>query len=291
MDVLFLLARCVASSLVLSLIGFLRTVWFISLGYTCSIALQCVVVTWYTTTVPLVANQLDFYSATSALQLALLFTWAMRLGIFLARRESNIHYRVAVNEQSSHSQGLKLPVKLCIWLVVNVLYVCQMSPAMVVAIVAHDEKRGSRYPSMPFTQIFLAVVGISTMLVGLILESVADYQKSAAKAKRPSESVQSGLFAWVRCPNFLGEILVFTGNYIVALPFLWSSSSWWQWTLATLGLVSIVLIMMGSTRRLERKQWLRYRKQKSFQRWTETVPILVPFVPLYSLQKTRVYLE
>ena len=57
------------------------------------------------------------------------------------------------------------------------------------------------------------------------------------------------------------------------------------------GLVCIVLIMIGSTKRLESSQNDRYGARDDFQQYTRTVPVLVPFVPIYSLRNVRVFLE
>ena len=65
----------------------------------------------------------------------------------------------------------------------------------------------------------------------------------------------------------------------------------WQWAVPFLGLVAIVLIMIGSTKRLEKKQQDRYGNRPDFQEYVRTVPILFPWVPIYSLRNVRVYLE
>jgi hypothetical protein len=49
--------------------------------------------------------------------------------------------------------------------------------------------------------------------------------------------------------------------------------------------------MMGSTKRLEESQDSRYGASPDYQRYTQTVPVLFPFVPIYSLKKVRVFLE
>ena len=60
---------------------------------------------------------------------------------------------------------------------------------------------------------------------------------------------------------------------------------------ALIGLVCIVLIMMGSTKRLEKQQDGRYGEQLAYQKYAQSVPVLFPFVPIYSLKNVRVYLE
>jgi hypothetical protein len=60
--------------------------------------------------------------------------------------------------------------------------------------------------------------------------------------------------------------------------------------LATVGLACLELIMLGSTRRLELKQEVRYGSDPEFARYTQTTPILFPFLPFYSIKRLRIYL-
>ena len=48
--------------------------------------------------------------------------------------------------------------------------------------------------------------------------------------------------------------------------------------------------MIGSTKRLERKQDERYGSDPEYQRYVQTVPVLIPLVPLYSLKRWRIAL-
>jgi hypothetical protein len=49
--------------------------------------------------------------------------------------------------------------------------------------------------------------------------------------------------------------------------------------------------MMGSTKRLERAQYDRYGQAPEYQKYIQTVPVLFPFIPIYTLKNIRVYLE
>jgi steroid 5-alpha reductase family enzyme len=97
-----------------------------------------------------------------------------------------------------------------------------------------------------------------------------------------------GLYQWVRCPNYLGEIIFWLGNWVAAFG---AYTSWLRWGVSLIGLTCIILIMMGSTKRLEQKQKNRYGSLPEFQEYIESVPVLFPFVPVYSLERIRVYLE
>jgi hypothetical protein len=47
----------------------------------------------------------------------------------------------------------------------------------------------------------------------------------------------------------------------------------------------IVYIMFGSTKRLEKTQISRYGNLPEFQQYSKSVPVLIPWLPLYTLQK------
>ena len=57
-----------------------------------------------------------------------------------------------------------------------------------------------------------------------------------------------------------------------------------------IGLACIVLIMLGSTKRLEEEQNQRYGDRPEFQDYVRRVPILIPYVPVYSFKSLHVYL-
>ena len=97
-----------------------------------------------------------------------------------------------------------------------------------------------------------------------------------------------GLYRWVRCPNYLGEITFWAGNWLLGLMFY---TSVLRWVASAIGLICIVLIMMGSTKRLERSQGERYGHLPEYRTYVRTVPVLFPLVPVYTLQNVRVFLE
>ena len=162
-----------------------------------------------------------------------------------------------------------------IWLGISILYVCMFSP-IIFALISI-----SRNP-------YIAYTGAGIMGLGLLLETIGDYQKSTFKKENPKLFCNTGLYKWVRCPNYFGEILIWTGNLIVGISFF---VGWWQWLIALFGWICIVLIMMGSTKRLEKKQLERYGEDPEFQKYITSVPVLFPWLPIYSLAKVKVYLE
>lgn len=64
--------------------------------------------------------------------------------------------------------------------------------------------------------------------------------------------------------------------------------SFWGWAAGLAGQICIVLIMIGSAKRLEGNQQARYAHLEAYQAYIRSVPILFPFLPLYTLQNFRI---
>jgi hypothetical protein len=60
--------------------------------------------------------------------------------------------------------------------------------------------------------------------------------------------------------------------------------------LGAIGFACIELVMLGSGRRLELQQGERYAADADFQKYVQTVPVLTPLLPLYSLRNLKAYL-
>ena len=127
-------------------------------------------------------------------------------------------------------------------------------------------------------------LGGAVMLLGVIVESVADMQKNASKKINPRRFVDTGLYRIVRCPNYLGELIFWTG---VILSGIGGLSGVGQWIMALLGYAGIVFVMFSGARRLEIRQNKNYGADPEYQHYVKTVPIMIPFIPLYSVEKYK----
>lgn len=126
--------------------------------------------------------------------------------------------------------------------------------------------------------------GGAIRLCGVVLESAADLQKNAAKKKNSHRFVDTGLYHLVRCPNYLGEMVFWTGVLVSGIGALQGIG---QWIMALIGYVGIVFVMFSGARRLEIRQNKNYGKDPEYQQYVKTVPILLPFIPLYSVEKYK----
>lgn len=257
-------------ALVVAAIGFYRMVYFVSVGYAFSIVAMVValfIVGW------------ERLGWLAFLQSVLLLIWGLRLGIFLVRREfRQSSYRKQAEAMHGASAGLSTGVRFLIWITVAALYVALFVPSIYTAIGVAG--------STPWA-IALQVAGLIAMGGGLVIEALADAQKSAAKAGAPQAFVSSGLYSWVRCPNYLGEMLFWVGNFVAGMGFF---LGWGGWLISFVGVVCLILIMLGSTRRLELAQDARYGKQADYQRYVRTTPVVLPLVSVYTLRNLKVYL-
>ena len=93
-----------------------------------------------------------------------------------------------------------------------------------------------------------------------------------------------GFYKIVRCPNYLGEVLFWTGVFVSGLNVYASA---WQWIGAAFGYICIVYIMFGGARRLELRQNRNYGDNPEYQAYVKKTPILLPLVPLYSVAKYK----
>lgn len=251
-----------AVSALLCSIGFYRFVWFMSVGYGLAIA-GCGV------TLLITGLLAGCFSVPFLLMCILLIVYGCRLGLFLLIRETkNAAYRKTLDAQT---KPVPFFVKAVMWLMMALLYPMQVSPVMY------------RLVNGPVTSDFCAWLGAVITLIGVVMEAVADRQKSAAKKENPNMVATQGLFKLCRCPNYFGEILVWTGCFVSGL----SVVQGWQWAVAVFGYVCIVYIMFSGAKRLEIRQNKNYGDQQDYWDYANKTPILIPFVPVYHLVKEK----
>lgn len=92
------------------------------------------------------------------------------------------------------------------------------------------------------------------------------------------------MFRLVQCPNYLGEVLIWTGVFVSGVTTL---SGVFEWMIALIGYICIVYIMFGGARRLELRQNKNYGEDPEYQKYVKKTPILLPFIPLYSVAKYK----
>ena len=252
-----------AAAMIISSIGFKNYVWFISLGYGFSIAGEGLLM------LLLFGRGLSLGTLICCL---LFIIYGCRLGGYLAFREiKSASYNKNMKGEIKDGKTIPFGVKVAIWVTCAALYVLQVLP------VFYRLHNGSGSNVCTY-------VGAAVMLFGIVFESAADLQKNAAKKVNPRRFVDTGLYRIVRCPNYLGEMVFWTGVLITGIG---SLAGIGQWVMALIGYIGIIFVMFSGARRLEIRQNKNYGKDPEYQEYVKTVPILVPFIPLYSVEKYK----
>ena len=255
---------------VLCAVGFYKFVYFLSIGYGFAVAGGGIAIL-----VMALINPTATPLWILLIQAALFLAYGIRLSGFLLVRElKNITFKktdVAKDTLAKNGEK-KMPVFVLatIWITVAALYVTQVSPMLF------------RYTNGS-TDLILPIIGFVVSIGGLILESIADNQKSAQKKERPDMVATRGLYKMCRCPNYLGEIIFWTGVFIGGIT---AYKTVGQWIMAVIAYVCIVFIMFNGAQRLEKRQMARYGANEEYNTYANKTPIIIPLLPIYHLNKT-----
>ena len=249
-------------SLVCAAMGFWKFVYFLSVGYGFSVA-ACGVA---------IIAMGGWQSPLTILLSLVLVAYGIRLGGFLLYRELKAaSFKDVFKAVSGNDKPMPVFVKATIWICVAAMYMTQVSPVFF-RVLNGEEAAVTGY------------VGLVIMIIALLIESVSDKQKSAAKAKNPKRFCDSGLFKIVRCPNYFGEMLFWTGVLISGIG---AMSGWLQWTIAVIGYVLIIYVMLSGAKRLEKRQNKNYGADPEYQAYVAKTPIVFPLIPLKHLENVK----
>ena len=250
---------------VLCAVGFYKFVYFLSIGYGCAVAGGGIAVFIMAL---VVGTEAPLW--VLLVQAALFLAYGIRLSGFLLVREiKNAAYRKTLKEATGNEKKMPFFVLFTIWVCVAILYTAQVSP-MLFRVTNNT------------TGVILPVIGFAVSVFGLILESVADNQKSAQKKENPDMVATKGLYKMCRCPNYLGEIIFWTGVFVSGIN---TYSTVGQWITAIIAYICIVFIMFNGAQRLEKRQMARYGDNKEYNDYANKTPIIIPLLPIYHLNK------
>ena len=253
-----------ALSFAVSAVGWIYFIYFFSIGY--GLAISCLAAA-----TAIIFR--DVLTLPMAVLMGLLFIYGIRLALYLLLRERRSVSYKRILYQPKMVAGKSVFAMSMIWLSCALLYVAQMSSA---TFYLYNLRRG-----LDVSELW-AWAGVVIAAAGVVIEMVADAQKSAAKRVNASRFVSTGLYRLVRCPNYFGEVVMWTGSFVICFG---ACCTLWQWVISSLGYVGILYVMFSGTRRLELRQQEVYGADPEFQAYIHHRPIILPFVPIYSVAK------
>jgi steroid 5-alpha reductase family enzyme len=196
----------------------------------------------------------------SILLLALVVIWAGRLGTFLVRRIHKAGKDARFDElKPSFLRFLNTWTLQGLWVTFTL--------AAALAAITTTTRKGLGW---------VALIGGLVWLFGFTLEATADAQKSRFRAdpENRGKFIHTGLWAWSRHPNYFGEIVLWIGVAIIAVPVLRG----WQWvTLISPVFVALLLTRISGVPILEKRADEKWGGQEDYEAYKARTPVLIPW--------------
>jgi steroid 5-alpha reductase family enzyme len=193
---------------------------------------------------------------------AMITVWALRLGSFL-------FWRIKKDGQDKRFIVMKTKFTwfLMTWTIGGLWVLVTMAAGLAALTSSTTAELG-----------MISYLGIALWLFGFVVEVTADNQKTAFRANPDNRDrfITTGVWSWSQHPNYFGEITLWSGLALVALPVL----SGWQ--LATL--ISPVFVYFLLTRvsgiplldRLAKQKWGSDSDYLSYTKATSKLLLLPP---------------
>jgi len=207
----------------------------------------------------LLSSQTD---GRSLLLLAMVMVWATRLGAFLFRR-----IRKAGKDSRFDEIKPSFIRFLTTWTLQG-LWVTLTLAAALAAITTSTRKELGLF----------ALIGFLIWAVGFAIEVTADAQKSRFRADTANKGkfIHTGLWSWSRHPNYFGEIVLWAGVAVIALPVLQG----WQWiTLISPVFVALLLTRISGVPMLEKRADEKWGGQEDYEAYKERTSVLILWPP------------
>lgn len=200
------------------------------------------------------------------IQSHMIMLWACRLGVFL-------FLRVLKDGKDKRFDNVRNnPSKFLVyWMLQGVWVFITILPSLLLNNI-NDSKR---FSNKHFG--YREYIGWSLWLLGLVIETVADAQKSVFRSNPDNKDkfISSGVWSISRHPNYLGEIILWFGLYLSASAYLRG--------IELLSILSPIFVYLLITKisgipLLEKAAKKKWGNLPQYQEYLQKTPILIPFI-------------
>tara|TARA_B100000902_G_scaffold384379_1_gene424456 strand:- start:1191 stop:1805 length:615 start_codon:yes stop_codon:yes gene_type:complete len=188
----------------------------------------------------------------------LLVFWALRLGPFLFIR------RLGAGNDERLSEYFESPVSLYFLWCMNSLWVFFTSLSIIIIF--------SSNISNDFG--LLQWLGLIIWVFGYIIEVTSDSQKNRFNKTNKGKFINIGLWKYIRHPNYLGEIIIWFGIFVISLNYIESFPS--MLSILSPIFVFILLRYLSGVPQLEKRGDQKWGDLKEYVKYKEKTGIIFP---------------
>ena len=202
-------------------------------------------------------------SIRSILLMVLVLIWAIRLGTYL-------FLRIRKEGEDRRFKEIKKSLSrfLLTWTLQGLWVSFTLAAALAAITVTNEVDFG-----------IIGLIGLLIWIIGFGFEAIADYQKNKFRSNPGNKGkfIKSGLWSISRHPNYFGEILLWVGIAIIALPTL----EGWRWlTLISPVFVTLLLTKVSGVPLLEKRADEKWGGQEDYEEYKKNTPVLIPKLPI-----------
>ena len=203
------------------------------------------------------------FTPRSLILMILIMVWASRLGYFLFKRV------LKVGEDKRFEEIKKSFSRFLMTWTLQGLWVSFTSAAALAAITIVQPVQYSKY------DLALLVIGGLVWILGFSFEAIADHQKNKFRANPENKGrfISSGLWSISRHPNYFGEIVIWIGVALIALPTL---VGWRFIVLISPLFIMLQLLLISGVPMLEKRADKKWGGQEDYEEYKKNTPVLIP---------------
>jgi steroid 5-alpha reductase family enzyme len=204
----------------------------------------------------------------------LVCVWCARLGLFL-------YWRILSRGEDTRFAEIRTDKLrfLSVWTIQGLWVFLTDLPVLLS--VVHGQHSAEIHP--------LDVAGAALWAVGFALEALADWQKTQFRQdpKNKGKFICSGLWAYSRHPNYLGEILLWIGVFLVSVHTLQGQQTYQLLAAISPVFVALLLLFVSGIPLLEKQGDERWGKDEAYQQYKRQTSVLL-LLPKRSVPKPKV---